>query len=147
MRPDWASAIRCIDSVFRERVRLYTWKLFPCRTPVWQGKSPCLTRKILVHPASPGYEYRFLSLGLAVVGEGDLSMGGVVAVVPVEFLGALQNAAGVVAVPVAAHRIHIPVVARRRFPLPYAGMAREISLSDEKNSRPSGIASSAGGAM
>jgi hypothetical protein len=24
------------------------------------GKSPCLTRKILVHPASPGYEYRFL---------------------------------------------------------------------------------------
>jgi hypothetical protein len=23
------------------------------------GKSPCLTRKILVHPASHGYEYKF----------------------------------------------------------------------------------------
>ena len=52
---------------------------FPCHTSVWlpwpacgglsaksaalrrfTGKSPCLTRKILVHPASPGFEDRFL---------------------------------------------------------------------------------------
>ena len=36
---------------------------FPCNPSGLQGKSPCLTRKILVHPASPGYEYRFLFPG------------------------------------------------------------------------------------
>ena len=31
---------------------------FPCRTSVWKGKFPCLTRKRLAQTATPGHKYR-----------------------------------------------------------------------------------------